>query len=181
MLKKRWLILISPLAIFIGISFLLWMGLQRNPREIPSPLLNKPVPAFSAPSLQNPQRLLTQRNLQGQITLLNVFATWCVSCQAEHVLWMEIRDQLPSVKIIGLDYKDERKKALNWLQQYGNPYDEIIDDPKGDLGINWGVYGTPETFIVDKEGIIRYKYIGALSAKDWRQVILREINKIGDQ
>ena len=171
------LILILPLVIFIGIAVFLWSGLHHNPRVIPSPLLNKSAPVFHAPSLQNSQQMLSEQNFQGHVTILNVFATWCISCQAEHSVWMEARRDLQNTQIIGLNYKDQREKALTWLTQSGDPYDQVIADPHGDVGIDFGVYGTPETFIIDRHGIIRYKFIGAVSPTDWRQTILPEVNK----
>lgn len=178
MTKKRFFMMVLPLAIFIGILFFLWKGLYHDPRVIPSPLLNKLIPAFSAPTLQNPQRLITERDFAGRVTILNVFASWCVACEAEHSVWIEGRQELqPQTQIIGLNYKDERQKALAWLDHYGNPYNQVIYDPQGIIGIDFGVYGTPETFIIDKQGIIRYKFIGAVSPADWKQTILPEIRK----
>ena len=177
MKKRHFFAVILPLMIFMGITIFLWSGLHHNPRIIPSPLLNKPAPNFRAPSLQNPDQVLSEQNFQGEVTILNVFATWCVSCQAEHSVWIEARRDLHNTRIIGLNYKDQRQKALAWLTTYGNPYDQIIDDPQGNIGINFGVYGTPETFIIDPHGIIRYKFIGAVTSADWQQTLLPEVNK----
>lgn len=177
MKKTHLLTLIIPLIIFLVIAIFLWSGLHHNPRIIPSPLLNKPTPTFRAVSLQNPHQMITEQNFQGHVTILNVFATWCVSCQAEHSVLLEGRRDLQNTQIIGLNYKDQREKALGWLQQYGNPYDQVIDDAQGDIGIDFGVYGTPETFIMDRQGIIRYKFIGAVSPADWQQIILPEVKK----
>jgi len=169
--------LVLPLVIFIVIAAFLWVGLYRDPRVIPSPMIGKPAPAFRAPDLENQRQWLTERDFQGQVTILNVFATWCIACQAENGVLVEGRRDLQQAQIIGLNYKDDRQKALAWLQHYGNPYHRIIDNPQGDIGVNFGVYGTPETFIIDKHGIIRYKFIGAVSPADWDNTLLPEIRK----
>jgi cytochrome c biogenesis protein CcmG, thiol:disulfide interchange protein DsbE len=176
MFKRRFLTRALPLLIFIVLVFFLWIGLYHNPREIPSPLINKPTPEFRVFSLLQPKQHVTQEIFVGQVTILNVFATWCVACQAEHSVLMEGRD-LKGVQIIGLDYKDNHYKAISWLSRYGNPYNQVIDDPTGSVGINFGVYGTPETFIIDRRGIIRYKFIGAVSPADWKSKLLPEIKK----
>lgn len=174
---RRFLNLLLPLVIFLTILIFLWVGLYRNPRIIPSPLLNKPIPEFQAKTIPETARLLTNQNFIGKVTILNVFATWCTACQAEHSVWIESRHDLKNAQIIGLSYKDSSFKVMNWLKQYGNPYDQIIDDPQGQIGINLGVYGTPETFIIDRQGIIRYKFIGAVSSADWETTLLPEVQK----
>lgn len=178
-MSKRFWAWALPLAIFVGILFFLWMGLQRDPRMIPSPLHNKPAPAFQATSLWDAGKIITERDFQGHVTVLNVFASWCVACSAEHTVWMEARHDVQNtgVQFIGLNYKDDREKALQWLKQYGDPYDQVVSDSSGNIGIDYGVYGTPETFIIDKKGIIRYKFIGAVSPGDWRKILLPEIEK----
>lgn len=174
---RNLLTLVLPLVIFVIVIAFLWMGLHRNPREIPSPLLNKPVPAFKAQNLMS-SGWLTQDDLKNQVILLNVFATWCPSCKQEHSVLMSIRQEMDhSIKIVGINYKDDRQLALMWLKQYGNPYDFIIEDPQGNLAINFGVYGTPETFIIDKQGIIRYKFIGAIGVSEWQNILLPIIKK----
>ena len=136
----------------------LWKGLSLDPHKLPSALLNKSVPQFQLSTVQDSGQMFTDRNLHGQISLLNVWATWCSSCREEHPVLMDIeRDyQIP---IYGFDYKDQRISAIQWLQQLGNPYTLIGFDNSGSVAIDWGVYGTPETFIIDKNGIIRYKFI----------------------
>lgn len=166
-----------PLIIFIGMFVLLWKGLYQDPRAIPSPLINKVVPEFHAASLLNPEQTLTPPIFKGKVTLLNVFASWCIACAAEHSVWIEAKQDLGQAQIVGLNYKDQPAKALAWLKEYGNPYQNVIADPQGDIAINFGVYGTPETFLIDKQGVIRYKFIGAVSPKDWRQVLLPQIKK----
>jgi cytochrome c biogenesis protein CcmG, thiol:disulfide interchange protein DsbE len=175
--KAIWSLLL-PLGIFVAIVIFLWVGLQRNPREIPSPLINKPAPEFRTPDLFAPQQQFTQQLFLGHVTLLNVFASWCEACQTEHAEWFEARRDLSkNTLIIGLNYKDDRSKALQWLTQYGNPYDYVIDDAQGQLGIDFGVYGTPETFVIDKHGIIRYKILGAVSPALWTQTLLPIVQK----
>jgi cytochrome c biogenesis protein CcmG/thiol:disulfide interchange protein DsbE len=177
MKPQRVLLWTLPLLLFIGLVLLLWRGLYRDPRSIPSPFINKPSPEFHAESLLDPSATLSQQNFKGQVTLLNVFATWCVACQAEHSVWMEARQDLNHAQIIGLNYKDQRDKALSWLKDYGNPYQQIISDPYGNIAIDFGVYGTPETILIDKQGIIRYKFIGAVSLNDWKQVLAPQVKK----
>lgn len=166
-----------PLIIFIIIAVFLQRGLYRDPHRIPSPLIGKPVPEFRAATLKNPNEQITNKILKGQVSLLNVFATWCISCRAEHPILIDIRHS-HQVVIYGLNYKDNRQAALKWLQQYGNPYNKIIYDPAGQIGINFGVYGTPETFIIDKKGIIRYKYIGPIAPTEWHDELLPEISRL---
>ncbi len=168
---------LAPLIIFGVVAFFLWMGLHRNPRILPSPLINKPIPTFSAESLRDAKQLLTEKDFKGKVTIVNVFATWCIACHSEHPLWMEVKRDLPEVQFIGLNYKDDRVAVKRWLAEYGDPYDQIIFDPHGETGINFGVYGTPETFIVDKQGVVRYKQIGAVSPTIWNKQLLPEVKK----
>lgn len=162
----RQIVFIFPLLLFSILMVFLWKGLRLDPHKLPSALLNKPVPQFQLTTVQNEDQFFTDKNLRGQVVLLNVWATWCESCQEEHPELMEIaRDY--RVTIYGLDYKDTRASAKTFLQQYGNPYTLVGFDGDGDVAIDWGVYGTPETFIIDKSGIIRYKYIGPLTDDVW--------------
>lgn len=164
---KRLFILAAPLFIFVGLVFFLWFGLYRDPRAIPSPLLNKPIP-----------QQLGAHNFLGHVTILNVFASWCVACQQEHSIWKEARQGLSKqTQIVGLNYKDQHAKAIAWLNQYVNPYDQVIEDPTGAIAIDLGVYGVPETFIIDKQGIIRYKVLGAVNTADWQKTILPIIHQ----
>lgn len=166
-----------PLVIFIVIAIFLWKGLRNNHYEIPSPLVNKKFPAFEAESLQDPHERITNQEFMGHVTVLNIFATWCVSCQAEHPLLLDIAND-KSIRLYGLDYKDNRAKALEWLDKYGNPYQKVIYDPSGKFGIDLGIYGTPETFVIDSKGIIRYKHIGAIGQGEWKKHILPIIAKL---
>lgn len=165
-----------PLVAVFGLFGLLAVGLSLNPREVPSPLIGKPAPAFSLTQLENPEQVLTEAVLLDNVTLVNVWATWCVACRAEHDVLLALHEA--GVPIIGLNYKDERPAALQWLVERGNPYVLSLFDPDGLAGIDWGVYGVPETFIVDKAGIIRYKHIGPITIESVREQILPMIKQI---
>ena len=148
-----------PLGVFLALAAFLYVGLYRDPHEIPSPLIDKPAPAFNLSKVDDPTAKVSRDQLLGHVYLLNVWASWCVSCREEHPLLVEFAKQNP-VEIYGLDYKDTRPEALGWLAQFGNPYKAALFDSDGRVGIDYGVYGVPETFVVDKKGIIRWKQIG---------------------
>lgn len=152
---------IGPLVVVGLLIAVFAIGLRLNPSEIPSPLIDQLAPAFSLPDLHTPDRLVTQQALQGQVTILNVWASWCVPCRLEHPLLMELADT-GSTPIIGLNYKDDPATARAWLRRHGDPYAVTAVDAAGDVGIDWGVYGVPETFVIDATGRIRYKHIGPL-------------------
>jgi cytochrome c biogenesis protein CcmG/thiol:disulfide interchange protein DsbE len=166
-----------PLAIFIVLGVFLAIGLKLNPTEIPSPFIGKPAPAFSAATLDNPQQQLTPADLQGKVWLFNVWASWCTSCRAEHPVLNEMAKQ-QAAPIIGLNYKDAREDALNWLGRLGNPYEVSIVDPEGRIGIDYGVYGVPETFVIDKKGVIRHKHTGPVTPETVQQTLLPLIAKL---
>jgi cytochrome c biogenesis protein CcmG/thiol:disulfide interchange protein DsbE len=170
----RWSI---PLAIFIVLLAFLWVGLGRDPREVPSPLIGKPAPAFSLSQLHEPSQALSNSDLKGKVWLLNVWASWCVSCREEHPLLMQLAAS-KIVPIYGLDYKDDPGAGKDWLAQNGNPYTTSIVDRDGRVGIDYGVYGVPETFVVDKAGVIRYKQIGPLSIEALQQKILPLVKEL---
>ncbi len=138
------------------------VGLGLNPREVPSPLINKPAPAFRLPQLHLPDKTFSQQDMQGKVWLLNVWASWCVSCREEHPVLMDF-SKLGLVPIVGLDYKDARANGNGWLNQFGNPYQVSAFDADGRIGIDYGVYGVPETFVIDKRGVIRMKYVGPVT------------------
>ena len=172
----RWTI---PLAIFVVLLAFLWTGLGRDPSVVPSPLIGKPAPAFRLAQLHKPEASLQPDDLKGKVWLLNVWASWCVSCREEHPLLLQLAktDVLP---IYGLDYKDKTEQALGWLRQNGDPYTASIVDADGRVGIDYGVYGVPETFLIDKAGIIRYKQIGPLTVEALKSKIIplaRELQK----
>jgi cytochrome c biogenesis protein CcmG/thiol:disulfide interchange protein DsbE len=161
---KRWFLI--PLALFVLLAVFLALGLNRDPSTVPSPLVGKPAPAFSLPRLvpeaatQAPN--FSPRDLQGQVWLLNVWASWCVSCRQEHPVLMDLA-KTRSVPLVGLDYKDARADARRWLAEHGDPYVLSVVDADGRVGIDYGVYGVPETYIIDKAGTIRFKQIGPVT------------------
>ena len=172
----RWSI---PLAIFAILMGFLYVGLNRDPREVPSPLLDKPAPAFALSQLHDPASKLTNADLKGKVWLLNVWASWCVSCRVEHPLLMQLAAS-NVVPVYGLDYKDKPDAGRAWLAQNGNPYTLSAVDLDGRVGIDYGVYGVPETFLIDKQGVVRYKQIGPLTVESLQQKILpmvRELQK----
>ncbi len=171
---KRYL----PLGIFVVIAAFLAIGLFLDPREVPSPLINKPAPAFSLPQLHQPRQTFSRDDMKGKVWLLNVWASWCVACREEHPVLVELA-RSGAVPIVGLNYKDERRDGLRWLAQFGDPYRLSAYDYDGRIGIDYGVYGVPETFLIDKNGIIRYKRIGVVTPEILRDKILplvRELN-----
>jgi cytochrome c biogenesis protein CcmG/thiol:disulfide interchange protein DsbE len=172
---KRYLI---PLALFLALAGFLAVGLNLNPREVPSPLIGKPVPAFSLPTLASPDKTLSPQDLRGQVWILNVWASWCVACQQEHPLFVDFA-KTSAVPLYGLNYKDKRENALRWLQRYGDPYRQSLSDAEGLVGIDLGVYGVPETFVIDREGVIRYKHIGPVTPEALDQVIRPLLVKLG--
>ena len=157
---KRLLILV-PLALFVALAGFLAVGLKRDPREVPSPLVGKPAPDFSLPRLGAAGNF-GPKDMAGKVWLLNVWASWCVSCREEHPVLVEFaRTRL--APLVGLDYKDKPDAAMNWLARYGNPYELSAVDADGRVGIDYGVYGVPETYLIDKAGVIRFKQIGPVT------------------
>jgi len=165
---NRRIALFLPLIIFIVVSFFLFRGLYLDPNSMPSALLDKPMPQFSLPSLEQPDKMVTRADILGRVTLVNVWATWCPSCVVEHPFLVTLaeREQIP---IVGVDYKDESKAALKWLDKLGNPYVVNIVDEEGKLGIDLGVYGAPETYLLDRNGVIRYKHVGVVNERVWAE------------
>jgi cytochrome c biogenesis protein CcmG/thiol:disulfide interchange protein DsbE len=147
------------------------IGLTLKPRELPSALLGKPAPAFVLPTLNTPTTSLSTRDLRGQVWVLNVWASWCVACRDEHATMVEMA-QLKLVPIYGLNYKDQRADALGWLARFGDPYVASLSDTDGLVGIDYGVYGVPETFVIDKAGVIRRKFVGPVTAQTVRDEIV---------
>jgi cytochrome c biogenesis protein CcmG/thiol:disulfide interchange protein DsbE len=168
MRRLRWLV---PLGIFVVLLAFLAVGLTRDPREVPSPLVGKPAPAFALAQLHDPSRQLGTTDLRGQVWLLNVWASWCVSCRVEHPLLLQLA-KAKLVPVIGLDYKDKPEEGKAWLASEGDPYTTSIMDVDGRVGIDWGVYGVPETFVIDKQGVIRHKHIGPVTAEALEKTIL---------
>ncbi len=174
---KKSLKFFIPLAIFLGIAAFLFRGLGMDPRRVPSPLVDKPAPEFRLPELKDAAQVVSHQDFKGKVSLLNVWATWCVSCRQEHKVLMKLakRDGVP---IYGLNYKDTRPEAVRWLQMYGDPYLANAFDADGRVGINWGVYGTPETFVIDKTGTIRHKFIGPLNDAEVQETLLPMLAKL---
>ncbi len=160
-----------PLAIFLLLVGFLAAGLSLNPREVPSPLVGRPAPAFELPVLHQPDKRFVPGEMRGKVWLLNVWASWCVSCREEHPLLMALskRGLMP---ILGLNYKDKGEDAQRWLKQYGDPYQLSVVDAEGRIGIDYGVYGVPETYLIDAEGVIRYKQTGPVTEAILEQKIL---------
>ncbi|MBC7929259.1 MAG: DsbE family thiol:disulfide interchange protein [Rubrivivax sp.] len=168
-----------PLALFVVLAAFLAVGLTRDPREIPSPLINKPAPAFVLPQLSDPSKSFSSQEMRGKVWLLNGWASWCAACRDEHPLLVELA-RSGVVPIYGLDYKDERRLGLAWLEQFGNPYTLSISDTDGRVAIDYGIYGVPETFVIDREGVIRYKHTGPVTVEALQKKILplvRELQK----
>jgi len=165
----------APLIFFIILAALLGFGLTLNPRLVPSPLINKPVPKFTLPLL-NQAGSFSDKDLKGHITLVNVWASWCFVCRQEHAEVKRLSRQ--GIRIIGFNYKDKAADAKAWLQRLGNPYRKVIVDRTGRVAIDWGVYGAPETFLVDRHGIIRYKVIGSLADPDNLKALLKKMKAL---
>ena len=162
-----------PLGVFALLTVFLFVGLSLKPSEVPSPLIDKAAPAFSLPQLHESEKVFTPAELRGQVWLFNVWASWCVSCRHEHPVLMRLA-RTGEVPIYGLNYKDAREDGVRWLQQFGNPYVLSAYDNAGQVGIDYGVYGVPETYVIDREGVIRHKHIGPVTD----QVVDEEIMPI---
>lgn len=166
-----------PLAVALIVGVFLAIGLTLNPREIPSPLIGKPVPEFKLPPVQGRTLGLSSTDLQGEVSLVNVFASWCVACRAEHPLLMDLREK-GAVTIHGLNYKDQPADAEKWLTDLGDPYTRTGADINGRVAIDWGVYGVPETFVIDRQGRIAYKQIGPINPEILEKTILPLIRQL---
>ena len=174
MIKLRFLI---PLAVFVVLVAFLWQGLSLKPREVPSPLIDKPAPGFRLSRLDNPRETVKAEDLRGQVWLLNVWASWCVACLDEHPVLVEF-SKAGALPIYGLNYKDSPDAAKAWLGKHGNPYTVSIVDADGRVGIDYGVYGVPETFLIDKQGVIRFKQIGPVTPEVLRDKILPLVQQL---
>lgn len=166
-----------PLLAFIVLVVFLAIGLTKDPRKLPSPFIGKTAPAFSLPLLHQQNKIFSPKSMLGKVWILNVWASWCVSCRAEHHVLNELI-QKNKVNLIGLNYKDEVADARRWLARYGDPYQLSVSDVEGLIGIEWGVYGVPETFVMDKKGIVRLKHTGPVSNKDIMEEIIPLIEKL---
>lgn len=186
-----------PLGIFIVLAIFLGVGLTLNPREVPSPFIGKPAPAFTLTQLAEPDKTLSPKDMQGKVWLFNVWASWCVSCRQEHPILVEFSKNA-DVPLIGLSYKEvrgdggfdmskmsaeeekdlARQRANQWLEQHGNPYKLTVMDLDGRVGIDWGVYGVPETFVIDKQGIVRHKHTGPVTPDALRDKIIPLVKEL---
>jgi cytochrome c biogenesis protein CcmG/thiol:disulfide interchange protein DsbE len=166
-----------PLAAFLAIAAFLAVGLTRDPREVPSPFIDKPAPAFRIERLADAKTPFSPEDMRGKVWLLNVWASWCVSCRQEHPLLVDMSKR-NVVPIVGLNYKDKREDGLKWLARFGDPYALSAYDVDGLVGIDYGVYGVPETFVIDKQGVIRYKQIGPITPEALEKTILPLIRKL---
>ncbi len=160
--------LFAPLLVFVVLALLLARGLQLDPKALPSALIDDPLPEFLLPALGD-EVVLQRNSVIGEPSLFNVWATWCISCRVEHPWLQKLSDQ--GVPIFGINYKDEDAAAIEWLAQLGNPYRVNIVDAEGSLGLDLGVYGAPETYLVDSEGIIRYRHVGVIDDRVWRDIL----------
>jgi cytochrome c biogenesis protein CcmG/thiol:disulfide interchange protein DsbE len=166
-----------PLLVFLLLAGFLAVGLTHDPHEVPSPLIDKPAPAFKLEQLHDAGATFNPQDMKGKVWLLNVWASWCVSCRVEHPLLVDMsKKQL--VPIIGLNYKDKRDDGVQWLTRLGNPYSLSAFDVEGRVGIDYGVYGVPETFVIDKQGVIRYKQIGPITPEALEKTILPLVRRL---
>lgn len=168
---------ILPFVVFVIVAAFLYIGLGLNPREVPSPLVGKAAPAFVLPQLHEPSKQFSPQDMKGKVWLLNVWASWCTACESEHPVFMDLSRQ-NIVPVYGMDYKDKPENGAAWLRQHGNPYTLVISDSEGRVGIDYGVYGVPETYVIDKQGIIQYKHIGGVSMQVLNEKILPMVKEL---
>ena len=176
-MKRVW----WTLGVFVALVLLLAVGLRLNPREVPSPLIGKPAPAFELPLLMDPDKKFSEKTMLGRVWILNVWASWCPPCLVEHPVVTQV-SRSGMAPVVGLNYKDKREDALPWLKRNGDPFQLIAFDANGRIGIDYGVYGVPETYIIDRQGVIRYKHIGPITAdvvKKEMEPLVRKLNAGG--
>lgn len=166
-----------PIGAFVVLTVVLGVGLTLDPKEVPSPLIGEPAPGFELARLSDPDSKFTPADMRGKVWLLNVWASWCVSCRAEHKVLERLAEQ-DLVPIVGLNYKDRPGDARQWLDNFGDPYFTSVMDPDGRVGIDWGVYGVPETFLIDQAGVIRYKHIGPVSFDALANILIPRIKSL---
>ena len=170
-MKKQLLILPSLFFLFFLIIFFYLLIIDRNPSELPSTLLDKNVPKFETESLLKDEKFISSKEFGNEILLVNFFATWCKPCREEHI-YIKSFSHEEEIKVIGINYKDNPKKAIQWLNELGNPYTDVAVDKSGRIAIDWGVYGIPETFIVNSKGIIKYRHVGPVTKKIYKKINL---------
>jgi cytochrome c biogenesis protein CcmG/thiol:disulfide interchange protein DsbE len=172
---KRWL----PLVFFVVLVGFFAKGLFLNPREVPSPFIGKAAPVFTLPVVGQPDKAFSTTDMKGQVWLLNVWAPWCVSCKLEHQLLMALANSQTAPPIVGLNWKDKNRDAERLLIQTGNPYVAVPDDLSGRVGIDWGVTGTPETYLIDQSGTVRLKHVGPIDVDVWRNKFVPKLKELG--
>lgn len=170
------LVYFTPLIAALGLGMILYTAIGKDPTKLETARMNQAVPAFQLPALADKKTMLSEANLRGDIRLLNVWATWCPSCKAEHPYLLKLAKQ--GIKVVGLNYKDDKDAADEWLTVLGNPYEFNIYDPKGSLGFDLGVYGAPETYLIDAFGVIRYRHVGELNDRVWQASFAPLLKKI---
>ncbi|CAN5227589.1 DsbE family thiol:disulfide interchange protein [soil metagenome] len=171
---------LTPLVFFLLLAAFLWHGLDVDPRKLPSALLNKPAPELNMPQLQDSSKSFTNEQLRGRVSMLHIWSSWCEVCREEHPIIMDI-SRSKVLPIYGLVYKDDADKAKAVLRKYGNPYNAVAFDEEGKAAIDWGVYGVPETYIIDAKGVIRYKQLGAITPRIWKGIMLPLIHKLQEE
>ncbi len=168
---------ILPFIVFMIMAAFLYVGLSLDPHEVPSPLIGKAAPAFTLPQLQEPSKNFSPQDMKGKVWLFNVWASWCTACESEHAVLLDLSRQ-NLVPIYGMDYKDKRQDGEAWLRERGNPYALVVSDVEGRVGIDYGVYGVPETYVIDKQGVIRHKQIGPVTPQNLSEKILPLIKEL---
>ena len=175
-MKKKLFIIPSFIFFSILLTFFYLLIIERNPSEIPSNLLEKNVPKFTAESLLKKEKFISSKEFGGEIILVNFFATWCLPCRKEHIYIKRFSNEI-GLRVIGINYKDDTKKTIQWLEDMGNPYSNVPIDRHGKIAIDWGVYGIPETFIINSKGIIKYRHVGPITKKIYKKInlLIKEI------
>jgi cytochrome c biogenesis protein CcmG/thiol:disulfide interchange protein DsbE len=177
---KRSLIFLLPMVVFLGLAWILYRGLYLDPREVPTPLIGKPAPDFHSESLETPVRVVDRKDMLGKVWLLNTWASWCVACRQEHPVLVEFA-KTGMIPIVGLDYKDTRVDGMRWLVQFGNPYVTSAFDESGRIGIDYGVYAVPESFLIDKHGVVQFKQIGPFTPELLQETLIPLIQRLNAQ
>ncbi|AOE49571.1 DsbE family thiol:disulfide interchange protein [Kangiella sediminilitoris] len=176
-MNKKALMAVGPIIVFLVLIVFFWVALKNDPKKLNSNLIDKQVPAFELPALQNPEQLFTEESLPKELFLMNIWGSWCGPCHIEHPYLMKYSGKY-EIPIVGVNYKDETIDGLTFIKEKGNPYHMIIADQQGTLGIDLGVYGAPETFIVDKNGTIRFRYVGVIDDRVWSTKLLPIMEQI---